>query len=120
VRYAAVLGTAGGVLVVTARVPAIAAGGFALIGLGIAVVVPLAFAAAGHADPNPGRAIAGVATVAYGAGLAAPSTIGGIATVTSLPASLAVVTAMIAVVAIGAGVLRSASVAAPEPAPARR
>ena len=46
--------------------------GFGLIGVGIAVVVPLAFAAAGRSGPNPSQAIAGVATITYTSGLVAP------------------------------------------------
>jgi MFS family permease len=108
VRIAAVLGTAGGVLVVIAVNAAVTMVGFALIGIGVAAVVPLAFAAAGHADRHPGHAIAGVATVAYGAGFASPSIIGGVATLTSLPVSFALVTVLIALIAVGAGVLRPA------------
>ena len=46
--------------------------GMQLVGLGIAVVVPLCFAAAGHSGPNPSQAIAGVATITYTSGLVAP------------------------------------------------
>lgn len=72
--------------------PAVAMGGFALIGLGVAVVVPLAFAAAGRSGPNPSQAIAGVATITYTSGLIAPSAIGGIADLTSLVVSFGLVT----------------------------
>jgi fucose permease len=86
VRAGGVVAVLGGVLVVLARAPAVAMIGFALCGLGVAVVVPLAFAAAGHAGPHSAHAIAGVATVSYGAGLAAPAAVGGIAS--SLAAGL--------------------------------
>jgi predicted MFS family arabinose efflux permease len=105
VRVAAILGTLGGVLVVLALDAPLTMVGFGLIGLGVSVVIPLAFAAAGHSGPNSGQAIAGVATVAYGAGFSSPSLIGGIATVTSLPVSFALVTVLIALIAVGAGVL---------------
>ncbi|MET7443186.1 MFS transporter, partial [Streptomyces sp. NPDC005568] len=65
VRVGGVLATLGGLLVVFAGNPAAAMAGFALMGLGIAVVVPLAFAAAGRSGPNPSLAIAGVATITY-------------------------------------------------------
>ena len=81
--------------------------GFALLGLGVAVVVPLCFTAAGSIGPNPARAIAGIATIAYGAGLAAPGAIGGIAAATSLPFSFALVGLLCAVLIVGAGALRS-------------
>ena len=86
---------------------------FGLIGLGIAVVVPLGFGAAGHAGPHPGQAIAGVATVAYGAGLAAPSAIGAIADATSLRASFVVVAVLTGVIVAGATVLRTAAAGPP-------
>jgi MFS family permease len=108
VRASGVVAVLGGVLVVLARAPAVAMIGFALCGLGVAVVVPLAFAAAGHAGPHSAHAIAGVATVSYGAGLAAPAAVGGIASLTSLPGSFAVITALAAMISIGAGRLRPA------------
>ncbi|MGH8891115.1 MAG: MFS transporter [Acidothermaceae bacterium] len=106
VRIAGIIGTAGGFLVVFANNPGVAIGGFALIGLGVAAVFPLAFAAAGHADAQPARAIAGVATIAYGAGIAAPGIVGGIAAASSLHVSFAIITALVAMLAIGAGVLQ--------------
>lgn len=112
VRIAGIVGTVGGFLVVFAQNAGMAIGGFALIGLGVAAVFPLAFAAAGHADAQPARAIAGVATIAYGAGIAAPGIVGGIAAASSLHVSFAIVTALVALLAVGAGVLqpkRSAS-----------
>jgi fucose permease len=122
VRITGALGVVGGTLVVFAWAPLVALVGFALIGLGVAVVVPLAFSAAGHTGDHPAHAIAGVATVAYGAGLAAPGIMGGVAHMTgSLPASFAIVTALIVVVSLGATKLRPAEVssaesATPEPA----
>ena len=80
--------------------------GFGLLGGGVAVVVPLVFAAAGRVGPHPGRSIAGVAGISYGAGLAAPGVIGGVASASSLRVSFALVAALSAVVALGAGVLR--------------
>jgi hypothetical protein len=71
------------------------------------VVVPLAFAAGGRAVPHAGQGIAAAATVAYGAGLAAPGTIGAVAQVSSLPAAFAVVAALCALFALGAGALRT-------------
>lgn len=54
VRVSGVLATLGGLLVVLGGHPAVAMTGFALMGLGIAVVVPLCFAAAGRAaQPQP-------------------------------------------------------------------
>ncbi|TCO44342.1 fucose permease [Kribbella antiqua] len=109
VRWSGVIATAGGALVVVAPSPVVAMAGFGLIGIGIAVVVPLAFAAAGHTGPNPSHAIAGVATVTYASGLVAPSIIGGIAQTTNLTISFLVVTALAFGLALFAPVLRTRS-----------
>lgn len=119
VRTGAVAGTLGAILIVTALNPALTIVGFGLMGVGIAIVVPLAFAAAGRfgaAAGNAGRgsAIAGVATVAYGAGLAAPGAIGGLASATSLRGSFILITALVAIVAIAATALRNRGSDAPE------
>lgn len=108
VRTGGVLATIGGLLVVLAPHPALAMSGFALIGLGVAVVVPLAFAAAGRSGPNPSQAIAGVATITYTSGLIAPSAIGAVADATSLVVSFGLVTLLAVGLVLGAGVLRSA------------
>jgi MFS family permease len=108
VRIGGLIAALGALLVVLARTPALGIVGFALIGLGIATTVPLAFAAGGRAVPHAGQGIAAVATVAYGAGLAAPGLIGAIADVASLPAAFVVVAALAALVSLGAGALRPA------------
>jgi hypothetical protein len=81
--------------------------GFALMGLGIAVVVPLCFAAAGRSGANPSLAIAGVATITYTSGLVAPSAIGTLAQATSLVVSFGLVTVLSCGLAAFAGVLRA-------------
>ncbi|MFD3946916.1 MFS transporter [Streptomyces sp. NPDC058579] len=106
VRVGGVAATAGGLLVVLAPHAVLAMAGFGLIGLGVAVVVPLAFAAAGRSGPNPSQAIAGVATITYTSGLIAPSAIGGIADATSLTFSFGLVTLLAFGLVLGAGVLR--------------
>ncbi|MFG3499103.1 MFS transporter [Streptomyces sp. NPDC047928] len=108
VRVGGVAATAGGVLVVLAPHPAAALAGFGLLGLGVAVVVPLAFAAAGRSGPNPSQAIAGVATITYTSGLIAPSAMGAVADATSLTVSFALVTVLAFGLVLGAGVLRTA------------
>ncbi|MFE0175560.1 MFS transporter [Streptomyces sp. NPDC059002] len=107
VRMGGVLAALGGLLVVLASHPAMAMGGFALMGLGIAVVVPLAFAAAGHSGPNPSQAIAGVATITYTSSLIAPSAIGALAQATSLVTSFGLVTLLACGLTVFAGVLRT-------------
>ena len=106
VRMAGALATVGCALIVIARTPPLAIAGFGLVGVGIAVVVPLAFAAAGHTGTHASQAIAGVATVTYASGLVAPAVIGAVADISSLPVSFALVTALVAVIAVAAGVLR--------------
>jgi fucose permease len=105
VRVSGVVATLGGLLVVLAPHPVVAMAGFGLLGLGIAVVVPLAFAAAAKSGPNASQAIAGVATVTYASGLVAPSIIGGIAQASSLTLSFVVVTALALGLALFAPVL---------------
>ncbi|GHA05004.1 MFS transporter [Streptomyces echinoruber] len=107
VRLGGVPATAGGLLIVLAGHPAVAMTGFALMGLGIAVVVPLCFAAAGHSGPRPSQAIAGVATITYTSGLIAPSLIGGVAQATSLTVSFCLVTVLAGALVALAGVLRA-------------
>ncbi|MEE1929008.1 MFS transporter [Streptomyces sp. TRM 70351] len=109
VRTGGVAATAGGALVVLAPHPAAAMGGFALIGLGIAVVVPLAFAAAGRSGDAPSQSIAGVATITYTSGLIAPSAIGAVAEASSLTVSFGIVTVLACGLVLGAGVLRGAT-----------
>ncbi|HWH92336.1 MAG TPA: MFS transporter [Baekduia sp.] len=118
VRAGGALATAGALLVVVARTPLLGIPGFALIGLGIAVVVPVVFAAGGRAVPHAGQGIAAVATVAYGAGLAAPGTIGAIAELASLPAAFVVVATLTALFGLGAGALRPGAGREADPPPA--
>ncbi|MEV0779650.1 MFS transporter [Streptomyces sp. NPDC050433] len=131
VRVGGFSATLGGALVVFAPNPVVAMGGFAFVGLGVAVVVPLAFAAAGRSGPNPSQAIAGVATITYTSGLIAPSAIGAVADATSLVVSFGLVTVLAFGLVLGASVLRTgdrrtapdagapdAGAPAPGPAPA--
>ncbi|MGW3650547.1 MFS transporter [Streptomyces sp. NPDC000878] len=107
VRASGALAVVGGLLIVVAEHPATAMAGFALLGLGIAVVVPLCFAAAGRSGPNPSQAIAGVATITYTSGLVAPSAIGTLAQATSLVVSFGLVTVLACGLTGFAGVLRT-------------
>ncbi|WP_424533047.1 MFS transporter [Sphaerisporangium viridialbum] len=119
VRISGLLATLGGALVVFARTPLPAITGFMLIGLGVAVVVPLVFGAAGNAAPTPGEGVAGAATISYTSGFVAPSAIGGIAALSSLSVSFILVTALMVAVLMSAGVLGRHQVSrAPESATA--
>ncbi|MFG2843399.1 MFS transporter [Kitasatospora sp. NPDC048296] len=107
-RLGGAIAAVGGVLVVAADHPAVAVPGFALIGVGVAVIVPLAFAAAGRIGSNPSQAIAGVATVTYTSGLIAPAVIGALAQATSLTVSFGLVTLLVFALLLSAGALRRA------------
>jgi predicted MFS family arabinose efflux permease len=109
VRLSGTCAAAGAIAIVLA--PGLAAGlaGFALLGIGVALVVPLVFAAAGRVGPHPAQSIAGVAGVAYASGLVAPGIIGGIAAPSSLTASFCLVACLVTIMALAAGVLRSSN-----------
>jgi fucose permease len=83
--------------------------GFGAVGLGLSVVYPLVFSAAGHHPDLPrGRAVAGVATVGYGGFLAGPPILGWLAELTSLRAIMGAVVLLSALVALLADAARSA------------
>jgi MFS family permease len=105
VRMSGLIAAGGSLLVALAPTQAVAFAGFMLVGIGVAVVVPLVFVAAGRCPPAPAISIAGVATLGYGAGLAAPSIMGGVADAFSLRAAFAVASVIGLAVAAGAGLL---------------
>jgi MFS family permease len=83
-------------------VPAV--GGFLLVGFGVAAVIPLSYSAAGRSTKvSAGVALALVSTLGYSGFLLGPPLIGFLAQWSSLRVALAVV----AVVAVGIGVLAS-------------
>ncbi|MBO2463695.1 MFS transporter [Actinomadura violacea] len=116
VRCGGTVAVLGGALVVAARgaVPGII--GFALIGAGVATVVPLVFAAAGNAGQTPGEGVAGVATITYLSGLTAPAVTGWAAGALSYPAAFALITCICAPTILLAGALRPRPARVPEAA----
>ncbi|MEU9832065.1 MFS transporter [Streptosporangium sp. NPDC048047] len=117
VRAGGAVAVIGGVIVVASRAPLPGIAGFALLGLGIAVIVPLVFVTAGNTGPTPGDGVAGVATITYLSGLLAPAVTGWIADGLSYPAAFGVITGVIALVPFLAVALRPrAAASAPEPA----
>ncbi|MHA3977165.1 MFS transporter [Halovulum sp. GXIMD14794] len=85
--------------------------GFALMGLGYAVVMPLAFSrAANDAEVPPGTAIASVATLGYGGILIGPPAIGFLAEATSLPTAFGLLLVLALSIAALAGVMRPQAV----------
>ena len=85
--------------------------GFALVGLGIANVVPVLFGSAGKiGGPAAGSALAAVATPGYVGFLSGPPLIGLAAEQLGLRAALAIVCAACALIALGAGRLPGANI----------
>lgn len=106
-RLSGVTAVFGGTLVILAPSASVAIFGFALMGLAYALIVPLAFTRAGQ-EPglSTGRAIAGVATLAYGGMLLGPPLIGFIAETFSLEAAFTMIVALGLVTIALAGNLR--------------
>lgn len=97
VRISAILSFAG--LMIAVFVPSLVAilAGFALVGIGYAVLMPLAFSRAAQ-DPDipPGPALASVATLGYGGLLLGPPIIGFVAQETGIRLSFLVLAALAA------------------------
>jgi fucose permease len=90
--------------------PAIGVVGCALVGLGIANIIPVLFSAAARVSGMPpGRALAAVATTGYLGFLAGPPLIGVVAEAAGLAAGLGLVSGACAFVALKAGALPEAS-----------
>ncbi len=107
VRAAALVGAAGLALALLVPVTPVVIGAFAMLGIGVATVVPLTFSAAGRIPGHdPGTSVAAVATVGYAGWMLAPPTIGLVAQGTSLTVALALVAVMTALIAVPTGALR--------------
>ncbi|NKX45433.1 MFS transporter [Roseicyclus persicicus] len=89
-RASGATAAAGMTLALTAPGLGAALAGFALVGVGYAVLMPLVFSRAAN-DPvmRPGPALASVATLGYGGMLVGPAVVGFIAQATSLPVAFA-------------------------------
>jgi predicted MFS family arabinose efflux permease len=108
IQLSSVCAVAGAMAVILAPGVAFGLVGFAFLGVGVALTIPLVFAAAGRVGPHPARSIAGVAGVAYASGLVAPGVIGGVAAATSLTAAFGLVAVLVAIMGLAAGVVRRA------------
>ncbi|MGV6803278.1 MAG: MFS transporter [Ruegeria sp.] len=108
-RVSGVCAALGVFLVISAGSAGGALTGFALMGVGYAVIMPLAFSRAAN-DPNvpPGQAIASVATLGYGGLLIGPPLIGFLAGILSLRLAFAVLLPLAVVIVVLAGALRRA------------
>lgn len=80
-RAATVVAVLGFGLVLAVPVPLAAVLGFAVTGLGVAGIVPIAWSVASRKQPQaPGRAVAAVAACGYAGFLVEPALVGGLAT----------------------------------------
>jgi fucose permease len=103
--------------------PIAAIAGFALLGVGIATMVPVVFRAASEVDGvTPGVGIAAASTMGYFGFLVAPPIIGGAAELTSLPVALGLLVLLNLVMAALAPRVRpspASAIFSPSPAAAR-
>jgi MFS family permease len=96
--------------VVLAPVPAVGIAGFAVVGLGAAAIVPVAWSVAAQKEPAaPGRAIAAVATCGYLGFLVGPVLVGALASAIGLAGAVAAAGASALVVFLLAPSLRVAA-----------
>ncbi len=107
VRGSGFLAAAGMVVVLTVPAPAIAVAGFALVGLGLANLVPVFFGVAGRiTSQQAGGAIAAVATLGYTGFLLGPPVIGFVADAAGLSRALGLIVLACVAIALSAGVVR--------------
>lgn len=109
VRLSALLSAAGLLVALLVPVPVLAIAGYALVGAGVANLVPVFFGAAGRLPGQAaGTGIAAVATIGYSGFLLGPPLIGFVADLTSLPVALGgLVFASLAIAAATGSVLSS-------------
>ncbi|WP_374438151.1 MFS transporter [Pseudomonas panipatensis] len=113
VRGLAVLACAGMLLALFAAPVGVSVLGFALVGVGLSVVVPILMGAAGNqADVDAARGVAAVASFGYGGLLLGPPLIGVLAEHIGLRLALLVVVALSAGLVLGAGLVRRPTAAA--------
>jgi MFS family permease len=124
VRGGSLIAAAGLGLGLLVHEPAAGIAGFALLGLGLAPVVPIAFSAAGDLDARAtGRLVGRVATIGYVGSVAGPIMIGWFAEGTSLRTALGLVVLLALVIsasARGCSGARSLAPRHPAEAPAGR
>lgn len=108
-RFSGACAALGVFLVVSAGGAVGALTGFAMMGVGYAVIMPLAFSRAAN-DPHvpPGQAIASVATLGNGGLLIGPPLIGLLAGILPLRLAFAVLLPLAVVIVVLAGALRRA------------
>lgn len=110
VRFSAMAAISGILLAVAGATPVLTLIGFALMGAGYAIVMPLVFSrAANDKVIAPGPAIAGVATLGYGGMLAGPPVIGFLAEIIGLRMAFGLLGCLALMSALLAGHLRIAN-----------
>jgi MFS family permease len=105
VRLGGSLAGLGFVLVATVPTLPAALIGFAMVGLGVAPIVPLVFSAAAATGRSAGEGIGAVATVGYGGFLAGPPIIGFVADRFDLRVSLLAIGVLLALMTVRRGPL---------------
>jgi fucose permease len=111
VRAGGVLAALGLGIALLINTPGIMLLGFAAVGLGLSIVYPLVFSAAGnHPTVSAGHAVASVATVGYSGFLAGPPILGWLAELTSLRAMMWLIVLLAALTAALANATRSARI----------
>jgi hypothetical protein len=114
-RAGALVGALGLAVAALVPDPRVAVAGFALLGIGGATLVPIAYAETGRQDPS-GRSAARLAPFVYGGVLAGPAAIGLVAGFAGLAAAVALVAPGLALTAAlfpGSGTAADASSASP-------
>ncbi|WP_199528436.1 MFS transporter [Ruegeria sp. A3M17] len=108
-RFGGACAALGVFCVVSAAEAGLALAGFAMMGVGYAVIMPLAFSRAAS-DPNvpPGQAIASVATLGYGGLLIGPPLIGFLAEMLTLRIAFTALLPLAVFIVLLAGSLRPA------------
>ncbi|WP_108861601.1 MFS transporter [Ruegeria sp. Alg231-54] len=108
-RFGGACAALGVFCVVSAAEAGLALAGFAMMGIGYAVIMPLAFSRAAS-DPNvpPGQAIASVATLGYGGLLIGPPLIGFLAEMLTLRIAFTALLPLAVFIVLLAGSLRPA------------
>jgi fucose permease len=100
-RLCAALSAVGVSAIILASTPPVVFGGLIAVGLGLSVLVPVVFSAAGRTTSMPpGTAIAAVATMAYSAFLIGPPTIGLAAEQVTLRGAFVILLVLLAVIAV--------------------
>ena len=108
-RASGIAAVTGATLIALAPSLAVALPGFALLGLGLGVIFPLAFSRAARSRSMPaGQAIAAVATLGYGGILIGPPLIGWISALTDLRFGMGTLAALALLIVVFARAMRPA------------